>query len=151
MYAYPYDIGAQVDLSIIPLLSLLLPATLTLTHATVTCNAHAHAHAHDSISLSLSLSLSQTHTHTGGGMVLKAGERRGYMVLSSSARGVALRAKHQDAWQAGEESERDEHLIIRTGLLPCRWQDLSTTALHHVYHPQNAAAFVGIVDYRVLD
>ena len=49
-----------------------------------------------------------------------------------SSRGIVLRAKHQYAWSAGEETERDEHLVLRSGLLPCDWDDLSDAGLFHV-------------------
>lgn len=122
-----------------------------------------------------------------------AGQTRGFFVMTSSSRGMVLRAKHQYAWVAGEESERDDNVVVRTGtkecvhdrsvryegvrafgtahshaharthahthvrtqvhtragLLPCGWDDTADAAFKRVYHPLNAAAFVGVLDYSL--
>ena len=133
-----------------------------------------------------------------------AGQTRGFLVMTSSSRGMVLRAKHQYAWVAGEESERDDNVVVRTGtkecvhdrsetpsylygtkecgplaqhirtrmhahthtrthahthvrtqvhtragLLPCGWDDTADAAFKRVYHPLNAAAFVGVLDYSL--
>ena len=55
----------------------------------------------------------------GRGLRVCAGQTRGFLVMTSSSRGMVLRAKHQDAWVAGEESERDDNVVVRTGTKEC--------------------------------
>ena len=55
----------------------------------------------------------------GRGLRVGAGQTRGFLVMTSSSRGMVLRAKHQYAWVAGEESERDDNVVVRTGTKEC--------------------------------
>ena len=55
----------------------------------------------------------------GRGLRVGAGQTRGFFVMTSSSRGMVLRAKHQYAWVAGEESERDDNVVVRTGTKEC--------------------------------
>lgn len=79
---------------------------------------------------------------------LAAGQTRAFMVVTTDERGISLRARHASAWIPGDETDRDDCLVVRAGLLPVSEESLSHKALHEVYHPINAGAFVGVIDYE---
>jgi len=58
-----------------------------------------------------------------------AGGGRGFLVMTTDERGISLRAKHASTWFAGEESDRDECLVLKAGLLPVSEDGLHDAAL----------------------
>jgi len=83
-------------------------------------------------------------------LTIPAGQTRSFLLATTQDRGIVLRAAEAGAFTAGEVSDEDSELVIKTGLLPCDVDDLADQALHTVYHPVNAAAFVGVIDYHLL-
>jgi len=63
---------------------------------------------------------------------LAKGETRAFMVVSTDERGISLRARHASAWIPGDETDRDDCLVVRAGLLPVSEESMSDKALHEV-------------------
>ena len=92
----------------------------------------------------------------------KGGERGGCMQIphrmfgSASCVGIGVRVcARAGEGRLAQHIRTRMHTHMRTqvhtraGLLPCAWDDTADAAFKRVYHPLNAAAFVGVLDYSL--